>query len=347
MVRVLIVDDSPPLRRQLVDMLAVDAGIEVVGCAADAEDAVRMTQEARPQVVAIDLHLPDCVGLAATRSIMQACPTPIVVVSGSASSKEIDAGIHAMEAGALTIVQRPGYPGPPAFADAANALIRAVKAMAEVKVVRRWAQSASPRPCVRPHERLRPRLVAIGASTGGPAALRDILAELGPDYALPVVIVQHMATGFMNGFAKWLAQASGFTVRVAAHGQQLEGRCAYLAPDGLQMSITRDLRIALGPAAPEHGMCPSVSHLFRSIDPEHRRNTVAVLLTGMGKDGARELRQLKDDGAVTFVQDRASAAVYGMPGEALAQDAAKHVLPPPEIGRALALIGRNGAGYLL
>jgi len=338
MVRVLVVDDSPSVRELLVYVLGSDPGIEIVGCAVDGEQAVHMAQLHRPDVITMDLHMPNVDGYEATRRIMQTCPVPIVIVSGSESQAEIGASFHAIEAGALMVVRRPFGLGNPAHQDSALTLIRNVKAMAEVKVVRRWPKerrrhaatgsAAAPR-------KGRAALVLLGASTGGPAVLRDILAQLPADYPLPLVIVQHIAPGFTHGLAQWLSSASGFPVEVAVHEQALSLGCAYLAPDGQQLGLTRDLRVALSAGPGEHGMCPSVSHLFRSVHPDLRPATVAVLLTGMGKDGALELKELKDDGALTVVQDRASSVVYGMPGEAIRQDAAMLILDPVEIGKIL------------
>lgn len=345
MTRVLVVDDSPSVRELLVYILGSDPEIEIVGCAADGEQAVKMAQQKKPDVITMDLHMPKVDGFEATRRIMQLCPTPIVVVSGSEDPDEIGTGFRAIEAGALVIVKRPFGPGNGAHHETSNALIRTVKSMAEVKLVRRWPRNpqrgkdmaggadGDAQPALR-------KLVVIGASTGGPAVLADILAQLPSDYGLPIVIVQHMAPGFVPGFAQWLSSASGFAVRIAGQGDHLAAGHAYVAPDGLQIGITEDSRIALSHARPEHGMCPSVSHLFRSIHRDMCRGTVAVLLTGMGKDGASELRQLKENGAVTIVQDRATAAVYGMPGEAIRQDAARFILTPVEIGKMLRALGQ-------
>jgi two-component system chemotaxis response regulator CheB len=277
---------------------------------------------------------------------MQACPVPIVVVSGTASHAEVDAGFRAIAAGALVLVSRPRGPGHAEHAESARMLLRTVKSMAEVRVVRRWDGGTG---AARPPAPARPaahRLVAVGASTGGPAVLRDILAQLGPAFPLPVVIVQHMAPGFTEGLGEWLSRASGFPVCVATHGQQLVPGRAYLAPDGRHMGITASLGVALTTGAPEHGMRPAVAHLFRSVAPELRPALVAVLLTGMGKDGAEELKALRGDGALTIVQDRGSAAVYGMPGEALRLGAAMLVLEPVRIGKALDTIANQSGGGL-
>jgi two-component system chemotaxis response regulator CheB len=334
---VLIVDDSPSVRELLVQILGADPGIRIVGCAVDGEQALQLAAATRPDVITMDLQMSNIDGFEATRRIMESCPVPIVIVSGSENPVEIDASFRAIEAGALMIVRRPFAPGNAAYAETAQALVRTVKSMAEVKVVRRWGAGAQGQPRRPEADAAAPRRLAVlGASTGGPAVLRDILAQLPPAFRLPLVIVQHLSPGFTGGLADWLGAASGFPVRVAAHGDRLAAGCAYVAPDGYQIAIARDLRVALSDDAPEHGMRPAVSHLFRTIAPSLRAATVAVLLTGMGKDGARELRQLRDDGALTIVQDRASSAVYGMPGEAIRREGAMLVLEPAAIGRLLA-----------
>lgn len=346
MIRVLIVDDSPSVRELLVYILGSDPGIEIVGCAVDGDEAVRMAQDKKPDVITMDLQMPNMNGFDATRNIMQTCPTPIVIVSGNDDRSEMGKSFRAIEAGALVVVQRPFGPGNAAYHETSNALIRTVKAMAEVKVVRRWPKDASrsmgPEADTGNGRRGKAReLVVIGASTGGPVVLRDILAELSSGYALPIVIVQHMSPGFVTGFAEWLTAAAKFPVAIAKHGDFLAPGKAYLAPDGFQMGVTGNLHVALSRTGPEHGMSPSVSYLFRSINNDLCRSTAAVLLTGMGKDGARELRRLKDNGAVTIVQDRATSAVYGMPGEAVKLDAAQLILAPVEIGKALHAFARD------
>lgn len=333
MIRVLVVDDSKAVRALLAHILGAAPGLQVLGCAADGEQALRMAHELKPDVITMDLQMPRMDGYEAIRRIMQSCPTRIVVVSGCDDRAEVDASFRAIEAGALVLVRRPYGPGNPAHAETAAALVRTVKAMAEVRVVRRWAEPR--RPSARRQDAQR-RLVLIGASTGGPTVLRDILAELPAGFALPLVIVQHLAPGFTQGLVDWLAGASGYPVEVMRDGAPLLGGRAYLVPDGRQPAIGPGLVGRLVEAAPEHGMCPSVSHLFRAVDAELRPASAAVLLTGMGKDGAAELKRLREQGALTIAQDRASSVIYGMPGEAVRLDAAMLVLQPSEIGKLLA-----------
>jgi len=332
MIRVLVVDDSRPVRALLAHILDAAPGLRVAGCAIDGEEALRMAQQLQPDVITMDLQMPRMDGYEAIRQIMQSCPTRIVVVSGN-GEREVDASFRAIEAGALVLVRRPHGVGHPLHAQTARELVQTVRAMAEVRVVRRWSAS---RLAPRAGQGARRRLVVIGASTGGPPVLREILAELPQDFPLPLVIVQHLAPGFIDGLAGWLAGSSGYPVEVARDGALLRGGCAYLVPDGLQVALGPGLTSRLVPAPPDHGMCPSVSHLFSGIDRELRPATVAVLLTGMGKDGGAELKQLREQGALTIAQDRASSAVYGMPGEALRLDAAMLVLAPAEIGKLLA-----------
>lgn len=180
------------------------------------------------------------------------------------------------------------------------------------------------------------KVVAIGASTGGPLVLQTLLSRLPKDFPIPVLIVQHLASGFVQGFAEWLTQSTGFPVRVAAADEYPLPGHAYVAPDGVHMRVGTGRRIVLSQDVPKNGLRPSVSPLFQSVAHVFSCYAAGVLLTGMGKDGAEELRLLRDTGAVTMVQDKDSAVVYGMPGEAIKLDAATYVLPPERIAARLA-----------
>ncbi len=347
MIKVLIVEDSPVVREFLVHILGSDPGIRVVGTANDGEEAIEAVRRMQPDVVTMDINMPRMDGLEATRRIMETHPTPIVIVSGSTSSHEVATTFDAMEAGALAFLPRPAGIGHPDYAATTKELVQMVKLMAEVKVVRRWPRLRREAAVARPVETEPKRaltkveVIAIGASTGGPAVLHTILSALPKDFPAPVLIVQHMAAGFIRGFADWLAQSSRLPVQLATHGETILPGHIYLAPDECQMKVERGGRISLTRDAPENGLRPSVSCLFRSVADIYGSHAVAGLLTGMGRDGADELKLLRDKGAVTFAQDKDTSVVHGMPGEAIKLDAATLVLPPEKIAAVLASLAKH------
>jgi two-component system, chemotaxis family, protein-glutamate methylesterase/glutaminase len=353
MIRVLVVEDSPTAREMLVSILSSDPDIEVVGTAQTGEEAVEAVQRIRPDIVTMDVHMPRMNGFDATRRIMETYPTPIVIVS-AADDKDTTKAFQAIESGALAILQKPFGLSHPEHERHAADLIRTVKMMSEVKVVRRWPRlrpvETPPVAIVSPEVQFRPaqtsiRLVAIGASTGGPPALRTILAGLAKDFPVPILIVQHIAVGFTHYFVEWLTQSSNLPIHLPAHGQQALSGHVYVAPDKLHMAITADGRIHLVEAEAENGLRPSVDFLFRSIAKAYGPGGVGVLLTGMGRDGARELKSMKEEGAVTIVQDRDTSAVYGMPGEAVRLGGASYILSPEKIHQLLAYLAARHASY--
>jgi two-component system, chemotaxis family, protein-glutamate methylesterase/glutaminase len=288
--------------------------------------------------------MPHMNGFDATREIMSVLPTPIVIVSGSTVTSEAATTFQAIEAGALAVVGKPPGIDHPDHAATARELLRMVKLMSEVKVVRRWGihqrepTAVATSPAEISFSSTEIKLVAIGASTGGPVVVRSILETLPSGFRAPVLIVQHIAVGFVGGFAEWLAQTSKLQVHIADHGMRPLRGHAYLAPDGVHMGVDSSGRIALTKSEPENGLCPSVSHLFRSVASVFGKNACGVLLTGMGRDGARELKQIKDRGGVTIAQDKESSVVHGMPGEAISLGAATQILSADKIGAALTTI---------
>lgn len=338
MVRVLVVDNSPTIREFLTECFAAHPDMRVVATACNGTEAVRRTREARPDVVTMDVNMPHMDGLSATRIIMQECPLPIVVVSGVPGDRET-ASFRALEAGALAFVRLPPGPTDPAHEAAIAELVRTVRLMAEVKVVRRRTSIDAALPALDAEPAKAIRAIVIGASTGGPVAIRDLLLTLPPACS-PILLVQHMPRGFVDSFVRWLGEATGHAVRVASDGARIAPGEVHVAPDDCHLGLDRSGRTALRHAAPEQGSRPAVAYLFRTAREAYGGDVAAVLLSGMGKDGAEELLHLKHAGAVTFAQSRESAAVFGMPGEAVRLDAANFVLPPAQISAALATLMR-------
>jgi two-component system, chemotaxis family, protein-glutamate methylesterase/glutaminase len=356
MIRVLIVEDSPVAQEFLIHIFSSDPEIQVVGVAENGVEAIEMVRRTCPDVISMDIHMPIMDGFEATRKIMETSPVPIVVVSSSTREKELDSTFRAMEAGALAAITRPPGFGHPDHDTAVRELIKVIKTMSEIKVVRRIQKRVEgsrtqPPQIVSADIKAEPenvRAVVIGASTGGPPALKIILSGLPRNLAFPVLIVQHIARGFISGFAEWLSQSSAFPVRVASQREYPLPGCAYVAPDNLHMEIGADSRIVLSNHAPENGLRPSVSRLFLSVAQVYGMSAVGILLTGMGRDGVEELKIMKTKGAITIAQDKQSSIVYGMPGEAVKIDAAKYIMSPNGISEFLKILsdringGENG-----
>jgi two-component system chemotaxis response regulator CheB len=353
MIRVLVVEDSPTVREFLLQVLSSDSAIEVVGTAETGEEALEAVERTRPDIITMDVHMPRMNGFDATRRIMETHPTPIIIVSGAADATDTTKVFRAIECGALAVLRKPPGVGYPEHQHSAAELVRTVKLMSEVKVVRRWPRfrQVDNLPAISvPNEfrfdstQTQIRLVAIGASTGGPPVLQTILAGLPRNFPVPVLIVQHIAAGFTHGFVEWLAQSSSLPVHVPVHGQSVLPGQAYVAPDGLHMTVGADGRIQLKSDELENGLRPSVACLFRSVAKVYGQSAVGVLLTGMGKDGAWELKLMKEQGAVTIAQDRDTSIVHGMPGEAIRLGGTTYVLPPEKICIALTSLATKAVG---
>ncbi|MCE9615811.1 MAG: chemotaxis-specific protein-glutamate methyltransferase CheB [Lentisphaerae bacterium] len=345
MINVLIVDDSPLARRLLAHILSEDPELRVIGMAANGHDALAAVRRDQPQVVTMDIHMPAMDGFEATRRIMESHPVPIVMISGSYERSEVNKAFRAMEEGALAILARPVGPADPHYEQEAREIRETVRLMATVKPVRRMHPLPPPEPqkldAAAPPVPV--KVVAIGASTGGPPALQAILSILPRHFPAPILIVQHIASGFVAGLIDWLNQTSGPRVCLATHETPPQPGHAYVAPDGLQMGVDAMDRLILVKAPPEHGLCPSVSFLFRSVAAHVKSGAVGILLTGMGRDGAQELDAMRRAGALTIAQSRDSCAVFGMPGHAVSLGAAMHQLPPEQIAGLLISHVRPGA----
>jgi two-component system chemotaxis response regulator CheB len=337
-IRLLVVDDSAAMRELLSRLFRADSQFDVVGTARDGEEAVALTARLRPDVITMDLHLPRLNGALATRRIMAETPTPVVVVSTSVHQREVGLAFEALQAGAVTVLNKPPGPDSPGHLAAVQELLSTVRLMAQVKVVRRWATgghlppSTVPAPRRAPSTRRRPVAIMIVASTGGPQAIQRLLQALGGNLSVPVLVVQHINDGFAAGMAGWLSSSCPQPVRLAEHGDTPSAGVVYLAPGNVHLLVTRRGTLALSKAPPVGGFRPSGNLLFESGAEYYGANAVGVILTGMGDDGAAGLYTLRVAGAMTIAQDEATCVVYGMPAAAVSLGAAEQVLPLTEIG---------------
>lgn len=330
---VLIVEDSSVVR-QLLRFILEEGGLTVIGEATNGEEALKFIQRQRPDVITMDIHMPKMDGYECTRRIMETTPIPIVVVTGSYNIKDSEFALRLLDVGAVTVVEKPLGVDHPAFeADATN-LLKTVKNIGQIKVVRRTRPSSPKRPGHADQE-WSPKLVVIGASTGGPVALKALLSAIERPCPWPTLIVQHITPGFLPGFCEWLYNSSKLPVQIAEHGERAHAGQVYVAPDGVHMEIDADMTIRLVKPEVESNLCPSVDALFASVAQHWGRHALAILLSGMGKDGVRELVELKKRGALTLVQDADTAVIYGMPGEAVNAGAASRILPPDAMAGVL------------
>jgi two-component system, chemotaxis family, protein-glutamate methylesterase/glutaminase len=349
MIKVLIVEDSPVMQQLLSYTINSDPDLKVVGICNDGEEALDAVKKLHPDVIAMDWHMPKLDGMQATRVIMETNPTPIVIVSSSSSSKDVALSFRMIEAGALAIVQKPSSIDHPDYKKEAQELTQSLKLMSEVKTVRRIAHTTKKQVPVEPQIEseisVEIQIIAIGASTGGPLVLQKILLELPKNLPVPLLIVQHISHGFTAGFVEWLKNTTNFPLQIATHGEYPLPGHGYVAPDNFHMGVERGPKIVLSSHELENGLRPSVAYLFRTTAQVFGFRAVGVLLTGMGRDGAEELKLMKEKGAITIAQDEESSVVHGMPGEAIKLNGATHILSPEGIITTLIALLKKTNGY--
>lgn len=342
--RIVVVDDSPTTRAILCNILEKDPDICVVAQARDGREAVSLVTQLAPDLVTMDIEMPRMGGLDAIREIMSTRATPILVVASPSPAASSDLAFEAVAAGALDVFQKPARDQPGDYERQAESLRRRVRLLADVKVItrRRGARVQEPPPFPPPHggggggcpgaER-RIDVVAIGASTGGPQALVDVLRAIPEAFPACVLIVQHMAVDFVAGLGDWLSTAArSLTVKLASHGDVLRPGVAYLAPGDRHLRLDRKKRLVLNDGPHRHACRPSVDELMFSVAEHCGASALGVLLTGMGRDGAEGLLSMRKAGAMTIAQDQESCVVFGMPGAAVQLGAVDALLPLPEIG---------------
>ena len=343
MIRVLVVDDSPSICEYLCALFASDPEFQVVGAARNGSETVPLVERLKPDVISMDLTMPGIDGFETTRQIMSSHPTPIVIVSARCDRKSAALSFQVLEAGALSLLGTPAPLGSPGYEASRRELLDTFRAMAGVRVIRR-----SVRPVLQSLPKVSapssgvslPSLIVIGASTGGPPVLHTIISRLPATLPVPIVVVQHITHGFIDGLVDWLGSVTTLPVSTAKDLEiPLPGH-VYLAPDGVHLELSRDRRLRLVPGSKEFGVCPAVSRLFRSVTGSYGRTAIGVLLSGMGRDGAEEMLALRRSGGITIAQDAATSVVHGMPGEAIRLGAAIYI--SPDIGIASLLCSLTG-----
>lgn len=351
-VRLLIVDQSPMAREKIRSLFEHKTGIQIVGEAGTAQKALKLLEQTSPTAVLIDCDLPKPGSFALVREMMSVHRVPIVMLTKQSRIVPKALSEEATTSGAVAIVALTAE-GLSTDRLGQDNLLKTVRTMSEVKVVRR--RGGRPRPssneatpsadapysrqpnnpdsaeCDEPESSEAVELLAIGASTGGPQVIETILRGLSSRLTVPVVVVQHLSQGFQNNLVQWLSDSTRVQIQVAQHGALLVPGVVYLAPDERHMEVTGSGRLVLTEDPPENGSRPAVSALFRSVAKHYGPRAIGVLLTGMGRDGAKELRAMRDLGATTIAQDEESSAVHGMPGEAIRLKGARYVLPPDRI----------------
>ena len=340
---VLVVDDSPTVRAVLRRLVAGTPDLEVLGEAENGERAVEQTVRLAPDVILMDIEMPGMDGFQATERIMALRPTPILVITSRANRTQVKTSFEALRRGAIEVLPKPEDPA--GWDVLTYALPLAIRAAAQLGVGRSPAlQTLHAGPYEAPGARAaaiarpaRVRYVAVGASTGGPWAVHALLSALPPFPPATVLVVQHIAQGFDESFADWLATELRRDVKLARDGETAAPGAVRIAPSGAHLLLEAGGVLRLDAARPTGSLhCPSADELFLSCARSHPAVTAGVLLTGMGSDGAEGLAQLRRAGGLTIVQDEQSSVVFGMPKAALDAGAATIALPPGEIGALLA-----------
>ncbi len=362
-IRVLLVEDSPIALAILKRMLTSSPEIEIVGTARTGKEALALMPQINPQVICTDLHMPQMNGLEFTREVMATFPRPILVISASVQKHDTDNVFQLLQAGAVDVFPKPTAGLASDYEKAKQELISKIKILSGVTVFTQHRKqpsvasrvSTSFNPSSTPASTKPPKtesyantsktpakVLVIGASTGGPQALHTIISHLPSNFPVPVICIQHISEGFLQGLVDWLAIKSQLPIAIAQEGELPRAGTVYFAPDKYHLELNSQGRFVYSATPPVGGHCPSITVTFKSVANFYGRATAGVLLTGMGRDGAEGMQAVARIGGLTIAQDEASCVVFGMPKEAIALGAAQYILPINDIApMLLAKIPRN------
>jgi len=341
MIKVIIAEHSDQVRQYLQSIVDAHKDFEVAGTAKDGEEAVNMVRLKNPDIVAMDIHMPRMGGYEATKRIMGKYPVPILIMSSDLEPSQIKDTFRALQGGAIAKVKKPEGPFMQDSDLWVEEFLRILKLISEIKVVKRTykddGDKASSMISKGRIEGITPpiKVVAIGASTGGPPIIKTILDNMSKKFPAPLLIVQHISVGYIQDMVKWLSKEISFSVKLGEHGELAQKGHIYFAPDDFHMGITSKGEIILKKTLRENGLRPSIDYLFRSVAGAYGNSAMGVLLSGMGKDGALELKRMRDNGCLTIAQDKESSVVYGMPAEAIKLRAADKIFNPEQIAAFL------------
>ena len=337
-VRALVIDDSAYNRVTLTRMLETDPRIRVVATAVNGEDGIKQVMKHRPDVITLDLEMPIMDGFAFLRWLMVNLPTPVITVSSRSSDRSV---FKALELGALDFIAKPGGRVSPRLEEIQRDLVAKVLQIADLRIenlkprVEQEPVEAPKGPAVSGTSQV--DLVTIGCSTGGPPALQHVFQAL-PRLAVPFVVAQHMPPTFTRLFAERVNRLSAYDVHEASDGEMLVPGTVYIAPGGMQSEVRRTgegLQMRVFHAGMNDLHAPSVDRLFRSASDACREKLVAVIMTGMGDDGAESIRVVRERGGRTIAESSESAIIFGMPAEAIRTGAVEEVLALSQIPAAI------------
>ncbi len=347
-IRVMIVEDSVVVRQLLTHIIGRDPRFKVAAALGSAEEALAEIDKVRPDVISMDIRLPGMDGLEATRRIMAEHPTPIVVIADAVEDASLEISMNALRAGALTVVEKPVGTVTDGYERLAGTICTQLFIMSSLPVIRRRG-TAEPAPKTPPpplydEPMSRPlRYLGLAASTGGPPALAKLLDALPSSFPAPVLLVQHMGAAFMEGFAGWLDGLTTLPVSVARDGETPQPGHVYVAPGDRHLTLGAGGALKLSDGPPVNGQRPSATVLFRSLAQVAGPGAAAVLLTGMGEDGAEGLAEMREAGAYTIAEHESTAVVYGMPAAAVRRGAARAILGLDLIGPKIVQLARRSA----
>jgi two-component system chemotaxis response regulator CheB len=348
-IKVFLVEDSPIALTILERILQSSSEIKIVGTASNGRDALEKIPKLQPNVICTDLHMSKMDGLELTKQVMAKYPRPILVISNSVSDKQSDNVFQLLQAGAIDVFPKPVSGMPSEYELVKQELIGKIKILAGVKVLTKHPSKESiPKTQLVTSSAYSTtkitsdnfinstiKLIAIGSSTGGPQALHKILSQLPNNFPVPIVCIQHISVGFLQGLVTWLDSECKLKVKVAEKGELPTPGYVYFAPENHHLELNSLGKFIYSNLPPIDGHCPSVTATFRSIAKFYNDNTAAVLLTGMGRDGAVGMQDIFKAGGLTIAQDENSCVVFGMPKEAIALGAGRYILAIEEIAPLL------------